>query len=102
MSGSPRPACFGVLPEARNRPPVAGKHPGGEPRGLLNGLAFSGTSQRYGVYAKKSLTGALGESEAGGTLRPGHAVPGHRRPRHGRGFRNPRVPLGGKRHGHRA
>ena len=37
--------------------------------GLLNGLAFSGTC-RYGVYAKSPLTGALGESEAGGTFGP--------------------------------
>ena len=37
--------------------------------GLLNGLAFAGTC-RYGVYAKSPLTGALGESEAGGTFGP--------------------------------
>ncbi len=37
--------------------------------GLLNGLAFSGTC-RYGVYARSPLTGALGESEAGGTFGP--------------------------------
>ncbi len=37
--------------------------------GLLNGLAFSGTC-RYGVYARSPLTGALGESEAGGSFGP--------------------------------
>ena len=37
--------------------------------GLLNGLAFPGTC-RYGVYAKSPLTGALGESEAGGSFGP--------------------------------
>ena len=37
--------------------------------GLLNGLAFPGTC-RYGVYAKSPLTGAFGESEAGGSFGP--------------------------------
>ncbi len=38
--------------------------------GLLNGLAFHGLS-RYGVYARSPLTGAYGESEAGGFFGPG-------------------------------
>jgi len=37
--------------------------------GLLNGLAFSGVC-RYGVYARSPLTGAYGESEAGGSFGP--------------------------------
>ncbi|MBN1333150.1 MAG: aldehyde ferredoxin oxidoreductase family protein [Synergistales bacterium] len=38
--------------------------------GLLNGLAFHGLS-RYGLYARSPLTGAYGESEAGGYFGPG-------------------------------
>ncbi|KUL00482.1 MAG: Aldehyde ferredoxin oxidoreductase, partial [Synergistales bacterium 54_9] len=37
--------------------------------GLLNGLAFPGVC-RYGLYAKSPLTGAYGETEAGGYFGP--------------------------------
>ncbi len=67
MKGLALPVLLERLNE--NTDPLGPENPLVIAAGLLNGLAFPGVC-RYGLYAKSPLTGAYGETEAGGYFGP--------------------------------
>jgi len=67
MKGLALPVLLERLNE--NTDPLGPENPLIVAAGLLNGLAFPGVC-RYGLYARSPLTGAYGETEAGGYFGP--------------------------------